>query len=170
VKAFIMTLLAIVGISVVLAKSGVVVFNWTDSEPRGLYRLKHQSTSDNNLGLICLTTTQEFPAISAGLNPGRGSCPSGFQPFLKRIYRPTPEHPLVFDQNGFWIDGHLLKNTRPLLRGKFGITFPRLAYGRYTDGVFAISDYHPRSYDSRYFGPIRPDQVVSFAAPLLVVP
>lgn len=170
VKVLIIVLMVLLGLSILLAKGGFVVFNWSGSEPRGLYVLKRQPTSEKDLALICLTRDQEFPAIVAGLDPGRGSCPSGFEPILKRLYRPTPQHPLRFDSYGFWLDEHLIPNTQPLLRSRFGTRFSRLATGRYVDGLFAISDYHPRSYDSRYFGRISESQVVSFAAPILVIP
>lgn len=157
-------------LSLFAAKSGLVVFNWTGSEPRGLYWLKHGHTSDRDLVLVCLTKGQEFPAIVAGLDPGRGSCPSGFQPILKHLYVASLQHPVEFDQFGFKVDGQRLHNTQPLLHGRFGVTFPRLASGRYTGGLFVISDYNARSYDSRYFGAVSQDQIISFAVPVLVIP
>ena len=58
---------------------------------------------------------------------------------------------------GISVNGVLLPNTAPLSKDTKGRPLEAWPFGRYpvTPGtVWVASSYHPRSFDSRYFGPI----------------
>jgi conjugative transfer signal peptidase TraF len=58
---------------------------------------------------------------------------------------------------GISVNGALLSNTAPLSKDTKGRPLEPWPFGRYvvaSGTVWVASSYHPRSFDSRYFGPI----------------
>jgi type IV secretory pathway protease TraF len=88
--------------------------------------------------------------------------------FIKPIYRATADKPVSFSPEGFSIGGRALNNTAAKLRSKTGEPLSHTAYGRYTSGLWAISDYNPDSFDSRYFGAIAEASVRYYAVPFIL--
>jgi conjugative transfer signal peptidase TraF len=161
------SLLAANGLCLLMVLSGQFVPNYTPSGPRGIY-LRRSTPAE--YALICLTREQATTALAAGVSPWRGSCPTGLQPLLKHLYAATPSHPVRFDGAGFWVAGVHLRNTQPLARSANGSLLSAIPFATYTEGLFAISTYNYRSYDSRYFGPLSASQIQGYATPFWVIP
>jgi conjugative transfer signal peptidase TraF len=142
-----------------------ISFNEMASEPIGFYWNTRQS---GPYAKVCLPPKEEAQAIDFGIPDTHGTCPGGHQPLLKQLFAASDHHPILFSAAGFTINGQLLPHTAPVVRAANGKLLQPIPYGIYTHGLFAISTYHPRSYDSRYFGPIDPRSVAGFARPLLV--
>ncbi|HYN19426.1 MAG TPA: S26 family signal peptidase, partial [Thermoanaerobaculia bacterium] len=72
---------------------------------------------------------------------------------------------------GVSINGQLLRGSAPLLRDRRGRTlFPTTFRGRLQPSQIWVHAPHPRSWDSRYHGPLPSSAIVSTLKPLLVFP
>lgn len=140
----------------------VVVYNPTDSVPRGWYRVgRNDGVSTLRVGNIVLG---RLPADVAAFAGQRGYLPSGV-PILKRIGAAAPQSVCVREQVVL-IDGAVAATTRthdgarrPLQAWQHCRT---LAGGE----LFLLSDTNPASFDSRYFGPVAASDVLGIARPL----
>ena len=136
-----------------------IVYNPSDSVPRGWYRIRPADSLQ--LGSIVLARP---PASAAALAAQRGYLPSGI-PLLKRIAALSPQRVCVdgatvrFDDVPVAVVMRSDGRGRPLLAWQ---QCRRLAHGE----LFLMSNTHPASFDSRYFGPIRASDVIGSAQPI----
>jgi conjugative transfer signal peptidase TraF len=100
---------------------------------------------------------------------GSGTCPGGYEPMLKEVIAVAGDV-VQLDAAGVVVNGRLLSRSRRLDTDAAGQPVPgiphgtmMLAPGSFWAGAFA----HPRSFDSRYFGPVSSDSIIGAAAPLL---
>ena len=139
-----------------------VVYNPTDSVPRGWYQV---SSIDNaaslHVGSIVLA---RLPADVAAFAGQRGYLPSGV-PILKRIGAVAPQSVSVLGQT-VRIDGAVVA----IARTHDGAHRPLQAWSQCrplaSGELFLLSDTNPASFDSRYFGPIAVSTVLGIARPL----
>jgi conjugative transfer signal peptidase TraF len=96
---------------------------------------------------------------------GRGSCPGGHEPLLKRVYG-VPGDRVRLDAAGVTVNGIRLRGTSPLVSDGAG---RRLASARFrtwvlaADEVWVGSRAAPSSFDSRYFGPVSLSNLMGIA-------
>jgi len=137
----------------------LLVYNPTDSVPRGWYRIGPAgSLHANDIVLAWL------PPEAAALAAQRRYLPSGI-PLLKRIGAAAPQ--AVCEREGtVRIDGVVVATAlsqdgkhRPL---QSWTQCRALAEGE----LFLLSNANPASFDSRYFGPIVASDVIGSAWPL----
>jgi conjugative transfer signal peptidase TraF len=166
VEIWIVATIVLVAIAAPLvARHSGLRFNDTTSLPVGLYR---RATGPSPYVAICLPQATVSSAIGAGLSLPSGECPDGHRPILKKIYRATSDKPITFDERGFRINDRLLANTAPKEKSKTGARLQHQAFGTYRDGLWAISDYNPDSFDSRYFGPVSQASIRYYAVPFVL--
>jgi conjugative transfer signal peptidase TraF len=156
-----------VGLPAGIQRSGLLM-NYSDSVPLGLYRRMPSDSANRAISYagFCLPRATANAAIQAGLEVVQGACPAGLAPVLKPVICPSPEHPLTYDAQGFSFNGNLLPNTAPKPFSRTGARLEHFPYGAYTSGTWAVSDFNPNSYDSRYFGPVAPDAIRFYAKPV----
>lgn len=137
-----------------------LVYNATDSVPRGFYAIAAQPPG---IGDLILT---RLPASAARLAAERGYLPAGV-PLIKPIAAGYGDHVCVRDGE-VRINGHVVARTlavdsqgRPLAAWS-GCRL--LAEGEW----FLLSTENPASFDSRYFGPIPRAAAYGLAVPLWV--
>lgn len=139
-----------------------IVYNPSDSEPRGWYRIDPRGSADSlYVGSIVLA---RLPADAAALAAQRGYLPAG-TPLLKRIGAVAPTRVCVrkhfvriggaamataLAQDGRRRPLHAWPHCRRLARGE----------------LFLLSNTNAASFDSRYFGPIAASAVIGLARPL----
>jgi conjugative transfer signal peptidase TraF len=136
--------------------------NMSASLPAGLYMVSSEG------GLV------EFCPDDQGLSARRGYrakgiCPDGAAPLLKPVIGKAGEE-IVLSPAGMAVNGKLLPHTVPLDRDSVGRPLTHWPFGRYTAAprtLWVASSYNPRSYDSRYLGPIPKSTVRARLRPLI---
>ena len=99
-------------------------------------------------------------------------CPAGYQPLLKPIAAIAGD---VVDltPDVVAVNGEPMAQSHTQEHDRAGRVLPHMPWGRYqlTAGeLWVMSTYHPASWDSRYFGPIRAETVIATVVPLWVWP
>ena len=138
------------------------VYNPSASVAPGWYRLERLERADSlHVGSTVLV---RLPADVAALAAQRGYLPSGV-PILKRVGALAPKSVCVREQT-VRIDGAVVASVRL----QDGMVRPLQAWGQcraLAEGeVFLLSDTHPASFDSRYFGPVQVSAVLGIAHPM----
>lgn len=151
-----------------------IVFNYTHSAPFGLYREQFDSevTIRSPAPYVFFCPDRRWPSMQGEPNyrdPMR-TCPDGFSPLIKPVVAWSGDLVAV-SPAGISVNGHLLKNSEPIERDSKGQQLRPFATGEYHVGpkeLWVVSSFSPRSFDSRYFGPIPLKSVHSWLRPLLV--
>ena len=127
--------------------------NLSPSLPMGLYL----TTPNANASMVEFCPAEPFAtfAIKRGYRDP-GTCRDGAAPLLKPVVA-KPGDVVEVSPSGISVNGTLLSNTAPLAKDTKGRSLEAWPFGRYVvaEGtIWVASSYHPRSFDSRYFGPI----------------
>jgi conjugative transfer signal peptidase TraF len=151
-----------------------VVFNYTHSAPFGLYREQFDSEAGihDPATYVFFCPDRRWPSMRGEPNyrdPMR-TCPDGLSPLIKPVVA-WPGDLVSVSANGISVNGQMLKNSAPIERDSKGQQLHTFAAGEYRVGpkeLWVVSSFSPRSFDSRYFGPIPLKSVHSWLRPLLV--
>ena len=130
-----------------------VRFNCSPSLPVGLY----VTTGDESANLVEFCPAEPFAslAITRGYRDA-GACSDGAAPLLKPVVAAAGDT-VQLSARGISVNGVLLPNTAPLAKDTKLRPLQAWPFGRYvvnSGTVWVASSHHPRSFDSRYFGPI----------------
>lgn len=137
----------------------LVVYNASDSVPRGWYRIA--PVDSLQVGGIVLA---QLPVAAAALAAQRGYLPASL-PILKRIGAVAPQsvcvHERIVDVDGV---------VAAIARSHDGAGRPLQVWPqcrRLVEGeLFLLSSTNPASFDSRYFGPVAVNAVIGSAIPV----
>ena len=140
--------------------------NSSPSLPIGLY----WTGSNPGAQLVEFCPAEPFAslAISRGYRD-RGACTDGATPLMKPVAARTGDT-VDLSEQGIAVNGRLLPNTAALRVDTYGRPLLPWPFGRYEvqpDTVWVASSHHPRSFDSRYFGPIPVSSVRDYLRPIL---
>ena len=142
-----------------------VRLNMSNSLPRGLYIA---TAGETNFVEFCPSEPFASLAVRRGYRqPGR--CPDGGAPLLKPVVACAGDL-VTFSERGIAVNGRLLDRTAPLKfdgRGRPLVAWPFGLYHVSPGTVWVASSYSPRSFDSRYFGPIPLTTIQGRLRPLL---
>jgi len=149
--------------------------NLSPSIPIGIYVARPLRANEHNIArgalvAICL----DHPLAAWGRSRGylrRGSCPDGSSPVGKPVFA-TEGDTIGVTRDGLSRNHVHISRTRPLDVDATGHRLPRVPPGRYLvapDEIWIVSTYDPRSWDSRYYGPVRLTTVISLLRPLWVI-
>ena len=140
--------------------------NSSASLPIGLYRV----TSDRSAKLIDFCPAEPFGSLSASrAYRGKGNCPDGAEPLMKPIVATTGDT-IKVSATGVAVNGKMLPNSAPLQFDTKHRPLRHWPFGEYrviAGTVWVISSYNPRSFDSRYIGPVSSGSIRSQLRPLL---
>lgn len=140
--------------------------NVTPSMPIGLW-IVQPLTSKPERGLIVAICADRGPSSPVAGAHGL-SCPDGHPLLLKPVAAIPGDHVSV-GEAGLSVNGKSLPDSRAR-----PVTGPQaMPFGHYTvaDGeIWVIATGHPRSYDSRYLGPLPISNIRGRASPILVWP
>ena len=145
--------------------------NTTDSMPLGLWRQSAgQAERPGDVVLLCLPET---PTTDLGQSRGYiapGSCPTGQEVLLKPVAAGAGEVVRV-SAAGIAVNGQAIANSAQLAQDSKGRPLPAYPAGTYRVApgqIWLVSPHNPRSFDSRYFGPVSASVVRSSVRPVWV--
>jgi len=143
----------------------------TPSVPPGLYLLTHRAPVRGGWVVVCLPEDVARRGRRRGYL-GAGRCPGGASEVLKRVAA-LPGDEVIVSPLGLVVDGQPLPRTARRARDSAGRPLPAIPAGVYPVApgtAWLYSDHHPRSWDSRYYGPVPLAGVRSTARLLLAAP
>lgn len=136
-----------------------IVYNPSDSVPRGWYRI--EPAESLHVGDIVLT---RLPDAAMALAAQRGYLPSGV-PLLKRIGAVAPQQ-VCADGATVRIDGARVALSRSTDGRGQPLPAWRQCRALAVGELFLLSNTSSASFDSRYFGPVTVSAVIGHAQPL----
>ena len=145
--------------------------NTTDSAPAGLYFILPKSLTvsppkADTWVAACLPEGLARFSRRRGYLP-LGSCPFGVAPVLKHVAG-SPGDRIDLFPTGVWVNGRRIAATTPRTHDSKGRPLPRPPYGSFRvrrDELWLVSPM-PRSWDSRYFGPVGTERLLGVALPV----
>lgn len=163
---------------VVWARAVGLHWTLTESVPRGIYQRTDAPLVRGTLVAFCLPLTHaEFGwqrGYLAGVPdvPLLRECPNGYQPLLKPIAAVAGDVVDVTPE-AVRVNGEPIAQSHTQNQDRAGRALPHVPWGRYVlraGELWVMSTYHPLSWDSRYFGPIRAESVIATVVPRWVWP
>ena len=128
-------------------------FNMSPSLPVGLYI----TTADCDANLVEFCPAEPFAALAIVRGyRDPGICGDGAAPLMKPVVAKSGDA-VELSARGMSVNGVLLPNTAPLAKDTEGRRLEAWPFGQYIVApgtIWVASSYHPRSFDSRYFGPL----------------
>ncbi len=142
-------------------------FNTTSSAPVGIWKISERNPSDVGVGQYVLICPPVHDVLSSLIKQGRmfkGHCDSGTVPFIKTVAAQGSGRFRVGD-DGVYIDDRLIPQTAPYPWENLKAAPP----ANIDSGEFvAIQTMHVGSIDSRYFGPLKVDNVIGVIEPIWI--
>jgi conjugative transfer signal peptidase TraF len=140
----------------------------TDSScPIGIYRLVNKPLARGELVEACLPSKIASYGMARGyLNSG--DCPNGAEPVIKVVGAMAGDHVDLSLEN-IRVNGTTLPQSATRLhdsRGREVRTLRPGAYETEADQVWLFGFHDPRSWDSRYFGPVPVNAVLGAVEPV----
>lgn len=154
--------------AVSLAAAGPLRVNFTGSLPRGLYRTRAGPLSRGATVIACLPANAGKFARERGYI-WRGNCPGNAAP-VGKVVSAIAGDTVTTSSTGLIVNGRPVQNTGILAHDSKGRQLAHVPYARYVVApgeLWLLSSYNPRSYDSRYFGPVPLAAVLSRVDPVL---
>ena len=148
-------------------------FNDTPSMPLGLWRVMEAKAPlrRGEIVTFCPPDTTTFRlGMARGYIPA-GSCPGGFEPLVKPIAA-TAGDIVAVSGSGVLVNGQPIRGTAQLTQDSAGRPLLPFQTGTYTVApgqVWLVSGHDPRSFDSRYYGPVPVENVQGVARPVWVL-
>lgn len=162
---------------VAIALAGLLVvhiglrFMLTPSLPLGIYRTVNGPPARGVIVMACLPRRVARLALQRGYL-WHGDCPGGAVP-LGKVVLAVGGDTVTLGTQGISVNGRAVPNSHPHERDQRGRLLEHYPYGSHVLGpgeLWLFSPYHPLSFDSRYFGPIPSNAVLSRLAPLWTSP
>lgn len=144
--------------------------NLTKSLPLGLYRIEHGAPTRGALVLACLPPIIAAFAHKRGYVARGGRCSGGTVPIGKAVMA-VPGDTVIVTAAGVQVNGEAVPNSRPLVRDRHGrpILAPPLGIHHVDEGQRWLFATSPRSFDSRYFGPISEQYILTVMRPVWTI-
>jgi conjugative transfer signal peptidase TraF len=146
-------------------------WNGAPSYPRGLWRIVAPYDPAHGRGSLVLFCAPDSPLMRSARERGylrAGLCPGGTGALLKRVVA-VPGDRVTVTAKGVSVNGRELPNSRPLPADSAGRPLARAGGARLSAGeVWVMSEYNPRSFDSRYYGPIETARLQGVVRPVFV--
>jgi conjugative transfer signal peptidase TraF len=169
----VLSVLVLVVLGFLMLHRAPLRLNLSSSVPLGWYVARGVQTGSplqrGTLVTACLPESVAAWGRSRGYLH-RGSCPDGTAPVGKPIFAIDGDTVTV-RSDGLELDGAPMPCTRPLRQDSEGRPLTRVPDGRYVvhpGEVWLVSTFSPRSWDSRYFGPVPASAIVSALSPVWV--
>jgi conjugative transfer signal peptidase TraF len=160
-----------VGASLFTFRAVGLTWNASPSMPEGIWRAAQlaRPVARGDIVTLCLASNAAQLGLSRGyLAPGH--CPDGVEEVLKPAAAVQGDIVSV-SPAGVAVNGEPLPHTAPLPSDDKGRSLQAVEPGTYFVGkneIWVISTHEPRSFDSRYFGPVPVKNIRGTAAPIII--
>jgi conjugative transfer signal peptidase TraF len=154
-------------VAAVVAYAFGVRFTLTPSVPRGFYVQTDDSVDIDRLVTFCPPQDVAAYALERGYLH-RGNCPGGVEPLGKYVLAAEGDT-VTLTEGGMMVNGRAVPNSAVYTQDMVGRELPHYGFGEHVvgeDSLFLFSGHHPRSFDSRYFGPVPMSSVRGVLRPL----
>lgn len=150
-----------------IARMYGVVLNTSNSLPGYLYISKQGDIKVGSEVKVCLKKSSIADIALSRHFIDKGFCPSGYGYILKTI-KAAHGDMVNINHLGVTVNGLLLPNSLPLDKDKSGRKMPALNLSRSLGkDEFLLMTSNPNSFDSRYFGIVSQDEIVSLIVRVL---
>lgn len=144
-------------------------FNSSSSMPYGLYKKANGDINRGSIIAACLPSNIAIEGVKRGYL-GKGICPDGSSPIIKKLIG-LPGDQIIINQKEIIVNGqHYLApqqrydSNKLLIRSWVKINTPINS-----NGYWLYGENNPtRSWDSRYYGSIKIDNLVGKYKPLVI--
>jgi conjugative transfer signal peptidase TraF len=168
--AYLAVCVAAIGLGIMAAESAGYRVNITASMPIGIWRVT-PPPPELVRGMIVVYCLEDRATVSMALERryvGPGRCPGGAEPLLKPVVAVAGDIVTV-TPSGISVNGSLLTSSSPLTADPAGRPLAG-AFGEFQVSpgeVWVLSHYSTLSFDSRYSGPVRTENITGLAYPVL---
>jgi conjugative transfer signal peptidase TraF len=151
-------------LAVRIADAAGIRINHTPSLPMGLWGIEplHGQPQQGQIVSVCPPDTDILRKARDRGYVSWGRCPGGYEPMLKPVIA-IPGDVVRITGRGVTVNGVPVANSVRVVLDSESRHLPALAEGAYQVGarqVWLLSSHHPRSFDSRYFGPVSIDAII----------
>lgn len=147
--------------------------NFTASMPRGVWQVRTGApVARASVVVICPPDRADIREAAERGYIAAGACPGGLEPLLKPVAAVAGDLVTVTPKV-VAVNGQPIADTAPLAHDGAGRTLRPVPSGSYrvaSGEVWVLSSHDPRSFDSRYFGPLPAAGVQGVARPVWVLP
>jgi conjugative transfer signal peptidase TraF len=159
----------LLGIGGVAALLGILGFrfNLTGSLPYGVYHTTGEPARRGSIVHVCLPPQVAAFARERGYL-GPGSCAGGVRPLGKMVLAVGGDV-VVLRPDGIRVNGVAIPHSATLPRDSRGRPLPHAPWGEYrlpAGELWLFSPYRRNAYDSRYFGPVKIERMISVLEPV----
>lgn len=162
-------LLLAVSVVVALGATRIRLNLTAASAPRGVYWVAPGEPTRGSRVRVCLPETLARLGRARGYLEA-GTCPGGAGAVGKRIVA-LPGDRVELAGASVLVNGRTLAGVRRLTRDSAGRFIPAVAEGSYRVApgtAWLVSESHPRSWDSRYYGAVALGEETSVLVPLVL--
>jgi conjugative transfer signal peptidase TraF len=156
--------LGVLSLAFIIPAVAGIRINESPSLPIGLYLISEKSGQ-----LVEFCPAEPFASLAiARAYRSRGNCPDGGAPLMKPEVAQAGDS-VELNSRGVAVNGKLLPNSAPLKFDTHGHRLDHWPFGRVkvrSGEIWLISSYNPRSFDSRYLGPITKGEIQHHLIPL----
>ena len=160
-------LAGLVGLIALCVGAGVR-FNPSASMPVGFYMRAIGTPDRGSVALVCLPRHVSELALNRGYIPSGGPCTDDAVPVGKPVLA-VPGDTIAVTAEGLELNGHLVLSSKALTSDRQGRPMPQMSPGPYLirDGeIWLLSTHSPFSFDSRYFGAVKLENVRGYVRAL----
>lgn len=145
-------------------------YNVSESYPSGLYRVdKGRFPAVGELALFCPPDNEATQIAKDRRYLKEGFCDSGTLPLTKRLVAEGGDLVQVTAEGIRVNGGAVIENTRLLTSDSSGQGLPVYPGGELSEDMyFMVSEHNPKSWDSRYFGPVSGRHIIGAVTPFLI--
>jgi conjugative transfer signal peptidase TraF len=165
------------GASVLLSLACITVshlgyrINSTPSLPEGIWKVDSITgpVQRGQIVSICPVDTAMFQTALSRNYLSWGLCPGGYSSLLKPVAA-VPGDRVTISAQGITVNGVIVSNSRGRTKDSLGRPLTQVQAGSYTvkPGTVWLVSSHPRSFDSRYFGPLPSANILGSAKPIWI--
>lgn len=134
-----------------------IKYNLTPSVPVGFWYVHNidRPLKRGDIVYFCPPNTPQFREARARGYVPEGDCPGNYLHMMKPIAA-LPGDTVEVRPDGVRVNGQLIANSKPVSVDPKGRSMhPKLGKFKVVPGeVWLVSHFHPKSFDSRYFGPV----------------